>query len=190
MELPIGTKVELTGLKAEHYNHKTGVVKGSLIDGRQAVFVNVERKELTFKPENLKPEPREVASLNIREMQAVLAVKGVSASRMSGLDKAGLMSLLEEHISPSDELSVLIAQGPSRGSGALPEEISSRKEKEHSVPQMDPAKLRQQAKALRTMNPNQIRRSNPQMASYTDAQILEAADQMEQMVSATNPCFE
>jgi hypothetical protein len=50
---------------------------------------------------------------------------------------------------------------------------------------MNPDTMRAQAQALRSMDPNMVRRSNPAMANFTDQQIKDAADQMEQM--ASNP---
>jgi hypothetical protein len=49
----------------------------------------------------------------------------------------------------------------------------------------DPATLRAQAKHLRETDPETIRRSNPGMANFSDEQILEASNQMEEM--AGNP---
>ena len=50
---------------------------------------------------------------------------------------------------------------------------------------MSPEQLRQQAKLMRTMDPDSIRRMNPALANATDDMIRMAADQMEQM--AENP---
>jgi len=47
--------------------------------------------------------------------------------------------------------------------------------------QMNPETLKAQASALREMSPSQVRTMNPQMAGFTDSQILQAADQMEEV---------
>jgi hypothetical protein len=57
------------------------------------------------------------------------------------------------------------------------------RENAERMAKMDPSQMKAQAKALRNANPDMIRRSNPHMRNLTNAQILEAANQMEQMAS-------
>jgi len=50
---------------------------------------------------------------------------------------------------------------------------------------MSPDQLRQQAMAMKSMDPNTLRRMNPQFANMSDAQLRMAADQM--LMMANNP---
>jgi hypothetical protein len=184
--LPLGTRVHVSGLQsAAQYNGKMGVVKGFMTKtGRQSVFIEGFEKEMLLKPANMKPETRTANSLSIKELKAALAAKQVPESRITGMDKAGLVKLLGESVAPDDELSVLVALGSVEQPGAA---LSAEQMRDGAqrMASMNPEQMRSQARMIRSMTPDQVRRSNPQMRHFTDTQIKEAADQLEQM--AANP---
>jgi hypothetical protein len=194
-----GTRVLIDGLQgAAQYNGKIGVVKDVLkSNGRQNIFVEEDKKEMLLKPINFKPEPREIDSLSLKEMQAVLTSCGVKSSQLNGADKAELISMIEDKVTDKSDISLLIAKAKAptptsstaaaaAGSGGVISEEQLRKGAE-TMANADPATLRAQAQALRSMDPNMVRRSNPAMANFTDQQIKDAATQMEQM--ADNPAM-
>lgn len=112
--LDIGTSVIIHGLiSACEFNDLSGIVRSAInANYRQSVWIPSVKKEILIKPSNMRSEKnRDASSLTIKEMHAVLASKGVAATKTTGLDKAGLQELVEESVSPRDDLSALIIQG-------------------------------------------------------------------------------
>ena len=204
-EFPIGCRVVLTNLTKAEYNGKLGVVQSKLNqNGRQQVQVSFPEEEgsdatkmLGLKPGNLKLEPRPVDSLSAREMKVVLSRKNYEGS-LAGYDKSELKALVDAHVSSPEEVATILAK-PTSSSDAQAENSNKKGRKGGSATnlrqkmqnqaaqlnQLSPDQLRQQAQMMRTMDPNMIRRMNPAMANFSDAQVQMAATQMEQM--ANNP---
>jgi hypothetical protein len=193
----------MTGLgAAAEYNGKTAVVKGELTaNGRQNVQVEGSDMNLLLKVVNMVPEPREAGSLSVRECIQVLRAKKLSVkSQASGMDKAQLQDLVRESVGSDDSLSVLIARGmgsdltsagakstvkatPIASSPAAPAMSEAQlRQGAEQMAAMDPAAMKSQAAMLRNMDPAAVRRMNPQMVCFTDAQIKEAADQVHHCV--------
>ena len=71
------------------------------------------------------------------------------------------------------------------GGGGSPLDNISADQFRQATMSMDPSVLRANAAAMRGMSADEIRRRNPQMANFTDAQITQSVAQMEMM--AQNP---
>ena len=207
---PIGSRVVLHGLKKEDFNGKRGVVrtapsKGDANDDdaeqRQQIFV--DGNSYNLKVCNLKYEEKSCASLSIKEMKTILAAKGMAENDITGLSKSELISMVEQKCADAQERSRHIAEAEAKAAAAAQAaqtKASRRKggggsgnslnannlrSQADQFANMTPAQLMQQAQALRTMPAAQIRRTNPAMANFSDAQIAMAAQQMEMM--ASNP---
>ena len=208
---PIGSRVVLHGLKKEDFNGKRGVVRTAPSKGyandddaeqRQQIFV--DGNSYNLKVCNLKYEEKSCASLSIKEMKTILSAKGMADNDITGLSKSELISTLEEKCADAQERSRHIAEAEAKAAAAAQAaqtKASSRRKggggsgnslnannlrsQADQFANMTPAQLMQQAQALRTMPAAQIRRMNPSMATFSDAQIAMAAQQMEMM--ASNP---
>ena len=190
---PLGSRVILQGLtKGTEFNGKVGVIKSKLKDERQQVLLIQSGKTLGIKPLNIKYEPRTVNSLSVSELKILLKLKDVT--QLSGYDKSQLREMVKIKTESEEEIADLLythlekekessaAAGSSRnGNGMNPSNDPA------SALNLTPDQMRQQAQMLRTMPPSQIRRMNPQMAGFSDAQIQMAANQMEMM--ANNPAM-
>lgn len=205
-EFPINAKVVLHGLvKAEHLNDKKGIVKSSSVNGRQHVYVEELSKSVALKGCNLKYEVREIDSLSVKELKTVLMKKNAASmteTSLIGLDKRDLRSMASQLTYEStEEIARILATGdapqPSSSpngtttssrttevSSTTPSNVPSARP-EDVVNNMDPEKLREQARRMRSMPPATLRRMNPQLANMTDAQIVMSIQQMEMM--AENP---
>ena len=201
---PIGSRVILHGLKKEDFNGKRGVVRTAPEGERQQIFV--DGNSYNLKMSNLKYEEKSFASLSIKEMKTILAAKGMEESEVTGLSKSELIGKVEEKCADGQERSRLIAQanaaeaaaaeaetssgaggGRKGGGGGSSAHANNLRSQADQLSEMSPSQLRQQAHALRTMPPSQIRRMNPMMKNFSDAQIAQAASQMEMM--ANNPAM-
>lgn len=195
-EFPIGTRVILKDLaKGKQYNGKVGIVKSVLTEsGRQLVSIVGDdgAKALGLKPANLKYEPRAIDSLSIKEIKAVLAAKNKQSDELTGrggIDKSQLLSLVRDTVESEEEVAEILALATVKE-----QKISTKKDYDlknkiqqeaSQVANMSPEQIRSQAQMMRSMDSATIRRMNPAMANFTDAQIKMAADQMEAM--ANNP---
>mmetsp|Transcript_60004 Transcript_60004/g.82149 ORF Transcript_60004/g.82149 Transcript_60004/m.82149 type:complete len:506 (-) Transcript_60004:347-1864(-) len=186
----IGAAVELYGLKNEDFNGQKGVIKSRLkSNGRHEVLLSSSEKTLALKPANLKLDyDRTVDSLSVKELKQVLRAKDVDDSTTTGMDKEQLKNLVRAEVPGDDLPGVLKKLGESSISQASAPVLSAKpdlKTATEKMKQMDPETMKSQARALRAMSPDMVRRSNPQMANFSDAQIQQAADHMEMM--ANNP---
>eukprot|EP00980_Cylindrotheca_fusiformis_P027963 scaffold22574_cov125-Cylindrotheca_fusiformis.AAC.16 len=186
---PLEARVLLHGLvKAPDLNGKVGVVKSGMTNGRYQVFIQDLAKSVALKSSNLRYEGRSAESLSIKELKTVLLSKGVAESELTGIDKSDLQSKLSNLQLSEEGIAELLAMADA------PKPASTTR---HSNPSMDPTQaasqlenmspdqLRQQARAMKTMDPATIRRMNPQFANMTDSQLQMAADQM--LMMADNP---
>lgn len=185
---PLGSRVVLQNLNNAEYNGKVGSVKSKLLDnGRQQVLLIKDGKTLGIKPENLKYEPRSINSLNIKELKQVLTIKEVG--NLTGYDKSQLREMLKIKTESEEEIAEILAKANEPSESNNNNQGTHMKQKMQSqasqLANMTPAQLRQQAQMMRSVPPDQIRRMNPAMAGFSDAQILMAANQMEAM--ANNP---
>lgn len=208
---PIGSRVVLHGLNKEDFNGKRGVVRTAPskadandadADQRQQIFV--DGNSYNLKVCNLKYEEKSCASLSIKEMKTILAAKGMADNDVTGLSKSELISMLEEKCADAQERSRHIAEAEAKDAAAAQAAAQTKasrrkggsgsgnslnannlRSQADQFASMSPDQLMQQAQALRTMPASQIRRMNPAMANFSDAQIAMAAQQMEMM--ASNP---
>lgn len=180
-------------VKAPELNGKVGIVRSPLgTNGRHHVELE-GGKSYNLKPSNLEYEERTAESLSIKELKAVLSHKNVDDSLIRGSDKSELLLLLEtDSTISSNNLAEILAeinaskrsiQQQTTSSSTMP----SRSTMADALSNMSPDELKRQAQAMRSMPPDQIRRMNPQLANMNDAQILQAASQMEMM--ASNPAM-
>lgn len=185
---PLQANVLLQGLvKMPDLNGKKGVVKGPLKDGRHQVYVDDKSKTFALKVANLKYEGRSASSLSIKELKAVLKSKNGSDVGLTGIDKSDLESKVTD-LGLSDEniaevLAVAYAPAPRAAKAAAPKVDPT--QAANQLENMSPDQLRQQAMAMKSMDPNTLRRMNPQFANMSDAQLRMAADQM--LMMANNP---
>eukprot|EP00934_Nitzschia_sp_Nitz4_P006103 Nitzschia sp. Nitz4//scaffold121_size67750//34985//36457//NITZ4_006068-RA/size67750-processed-gene-0.18-mRNA-1//-1//CDS//3329534351//6093//frame0 len=191
----VGARVVLHGLvKAPDLNGKSGVVKAELANGRQQVLVDNMDKAVALKVSNIKYEGRSLESLSVKELKKILESKSsITEVAMTGLDKSELTSKVgalkgcsPERIAQwlaeaKPQSAQSTPQVPTPATGINPAQAADQ------LANMNPEQLRQQARMMRSMPPDQIRRMNPQLANMTDAQILQAASQMEMM--ASNPAM-
>lgn len=167
-------------------NGKSGIVKSALTNGRHQVYVADMSKTFALKPTNLKYEIRSASSLSIKELIAVLKAENGDSEDLTGMEKSELQSkvalISEEKIAEILAVANAPAARPTRTVAAPaldPTQAASQLEN------IDPAQLRQQAMAMKQMDPATIRRMNPQFRNMTDQQIRMAADQM--LLMANNP---
>lgn len=186
-EFPVGGRVILQNLtKGTEFNGKVGVIKSKLSDERQKVLLIQSGKTLGIKPINLKYEPRSVNSLSVSELKTLLTLKEVT--QLSGYDKSQLREMVKIKTESEEEIAELLytqLEKENNQKQAMGGSKNSAKQEMQNGLNLTPDQMRQQAHMLRTMPPSQIRRMNPQMAGFSDAQIQMAANQMEMM--ANNP---
>ena len=194
VQFPIEARVTLHGLvNAPDLNGKAGVVKSSVTDGRQHVYVEEIAKSVALKLENLKFESRSVESLSAKELKIILKYKNLQDSELAGVEKSELRSKLSGISQDSEEIGEWLAKAKAAGTKPATTttayspkvNVSQTSQAADQLANMSPEQLRQQARMMRSMDPASIRRMNPQLAHMTDQQIKMAADQMEMM--ANNP---
>ena len=109
---PVGSSVLLQNLiKGAQFNGKKGIVKSQLntTSGRQEVYVFEAQKSMSIKPTNLQYEPRDLASLSVREMKSILSYSSSTnggdgdESDWAGLDKDELRTRVKDVIGSSAE---------------------------------------------------------------------------------------
>jgi hypothetical protein len=184
---PVGSRVILQNLtKGTEFNGKVGVIKSKLTDERQQVLLIQSGKTLGIRPMNLKYEPRSVNSLSISELKTLLTLKEVT--QLSGYDKSQLREMVKIKTESEEEVADLLythLEQENNQKASMGSNGNGRQQNGGSALNLSPDQMRQQAQMLRTMPASQIRRMNPQMAGFSDAQIQMAANQMEMM--ASNP---
>lgn len=126
-------------------------------------FGDAERKQIIS----------EMNKLSNQEDLVVLAEKHV--------EKSEIKSLLSTLPDKSNTPGAMMQMQQSRGGGKAKR---VQKEEEIDLSKASPSQLRLQAQYLRK-NPNLVRKQQPSMAHMSDAEILEAAEQLEQL--ANNP---
>lgn len=202
---PVETRVILKGLlKSPDLNGKVGIVKSGLFNGRQHVLVEELSKSVALKVSNLSFEGRTVDSLSVKELKAILKFKeNTSDTELTGIDKSELQSKVANLKDTSPEkIAQWLAEAKttttttttsSASTGSTTTRPSSSNptvnpaQAADQLATMNPEQLRQQARMMRSMPPDTIRRMNPQLAHMSDAQIQAAANQMEMM--ASNPAM-
>jgi hypothetical protein len=185
---PLKAKVVLSGLKAVEFNDQIGIVQGPLnSEGRQSVYVEGLNKTVALKMANLQYHPRDLDSLSIKELKTVLRFKQ-TVLKFQGMDKCDLRAKLEELTTDSMEIAEWLAQANAGGNIANTNTSAVNNINDSPLDEFDnmsPEMLRQQAQMMRSMPPATIRAMNPQLAHMSDAQIQQAAAQMDMM--ASNP---
>ena len=189
---PIEARVVLHGLvNAAELNGKIGIVKSTLQNGRQHVLVEELSKSVALKPSNLAYEERPIQSLSTKELKVILQQKHVVDAELRGVDKSELQRRVTEVTASNEEIAELLARAnePKQAQSASASTASSMShmsaQAAEQLQNMSPEQLRQQAQMMRAMDPDSIRRMNPQLAHMTNAQIQQAIIQMEMM--ANNP---
>jgi hypothetical protein len=191
---PLKARVILHGLNAAEFNDKIGIVQQSALnsEGRQQVFVEELDKTVALKLANLKYDPRPTASLSNKELKAILRSRE-AVLKFQGLDKSDLVTKLEELTTDPTQVAewLAVANAGSGANASAKSETQTQTDAALSASALDqldnmtPDMLRQQAQAMRSLPPATVRAMNPQLAGMTDAQIQQAAAQMEFM--ASNP---
>ena len=129
-----------------------------------------------------------MASLSVKELKKLVTLKthnddGGGGSRLSGMDKAELQTLVHDLLgataSSPDEIAELLATTATTSSTPTTKKKKPRRTQQHQ-PQsqhqqqatefgnMDPDQLRAQARMMRSMTPQQIRMTHPQLANMSD----------------------
>lgn len=183
---PVGSRVILQNLTTTEFNGKVGVIKSKLKDERQQVLLIQSGKTLGIKPIKLKYEPRTVNSLSVSELKTLLALKEVT--QLSGYDKSQLREMVKIKTETEEEIAELLYTHQEKENNERASSGGSSSTGPggaNALGNLSPDQLRQQAQMMRSMPPSQIRRMNPAMAGFSDAQIQMAAQQMETM--ANNP---
>lgn len=197
---PAKAKVILHGLKAADFNGKVGIVQSSSLneEGRQQVLVEELGKTVALKVANLQYQERPLDSLSNKELKNILRYKK-DVLKFQGMDKADLQAQLKDLSTDPMEIAEWLAHANSSGnsssSAADSSSTSATADSSNADPdiqdglsqfdQMTPEQLRQQAMMMKSMPPATLRQMNPQLAHMSDAQIVQAAQQMEMM--ASNP---
>lgn len=120
--------------------------------------------------------------LNVK-MESFDKEKRAYINRRTNLaEKAELIAIVQEYVEEA-EIDKLLAK-PNPQSNASKKKEAEKKKASSKVPDMTPQQMRQNAKLLRS-NPREARKQNPQLAAFSDQQILELAEQYEKM--AENP---
>ena len=188
---PFETRVVLHGLKTTELNGKLGVIRSELNSaGRYSVFIKEENKTVGLKPENLQYEPRTIDSLSAKELKMVLKGKNVDDTEYAGIDKSELKAKVTEMVPDEEDIPKLLVKGMVAAPKPSPAKAPRQKKTQAAqaadqLSKMSPDQLRQQAQMMRSTPPSTLRRMNPQFARMSDAQIRQAADQMQMM--ADNP---
>eukprot|EP00536_Pseudo-nitzschia_multiseries_P009830 jgi/Psemu1/306854/fgenesh1_kg.286_\ len=186
MTFPTEARVILQGLvKAQDLNGKKGVVRSVLSSaGRHTVYIEELDKSVSLKPLNLSYEPIALENLSVKELNVILKYKNKQSKSTSGMDKSDLQAQVSDLIDGSEELPELLAKAKASENPSTPTTAAHTQAAEQ-LSNMSPDQLRQQARMMRTMDPNVVRRMNPQLANMSDSQIKMAADRMDMM--ANNP---
>lgn len=193
---PVGTRVVLKGLvKAPELNGQVGVVKSGLTAGRQNVLLESSETPVALKVSNLSFEGRTLDSLSIKELKAILLSRSHATDvGLNGLDKKDLVMKVQAlKDSTPENLAQWISEAQVNNGTKAKLNTAAAAQKANVDPMqaanqlsnMNPEQLRQQARMMRTMDPDTIRRMNPQLAHMTNAQIQAAANQMDML--ANNP---
>jgi hypothetical protein len=186
---PVEARVILQGLvKAADLNGEKAVVKSQLINGRQHVHIVDVDKSVALKPSNLRYESRTVESLSVKELKAILKQNNGADSDITGIDKGELKAKVSDLQFEEEQIAEILARANAPKNPPTSSAQSSYINPSAAANQlanMSPDQLRQQARAMRSMDPNTLRRMNPQFANLTNDQIIMAANQMEMM--ANNP---
>lgn len=176
---PLEARVILHGLvKAPDLNGRIGVIKSEATNGRQEVHLEDLNKDVALKVDNLKYEGREIATLSVKELKLLLKLKNVQDTELVGADKSELKAKLTDMALSSTDIAQILAIAKAPKPTAPAASAASNTT-------MSPEHLRKQAQMMRTMDPDQIRRTNPQFAHMSNAEIQQAATQMEMI--ANNP---
>lgn len=195
---PLEARVILHSLNAADLNGKIGVIKSDLSSAdRHTVFIPQLDRSVGLKPSNLRYEPRTMESLSVKELKMILKKKN-NDGELVGMDKSDLRDevtklMSSESISAADENEIpkLLAKAKLSQPKPVVAPVSVKNnpgvgsQAADNLGNMNPDQLRQQARMMRTMDPNYIRQTNPQLAHMSDEQIKGAANQMEMM--ANNP---
>mmetsp|Transcript_44525 Transcript_44525/g.49915 ORF Transcript_44525/g.49915 Transcript_44525/m.49915 type:complete len:505 (-) Transcript_44525:62-1576(-) len=189
---PLEAQVILQGLlKAPDLNGNVGVIRSDLSSSnRHTVYIPELDRSVGLKPSNLRYIQRTLESLSVKELKMILKHKKKQSDdvALSGMDKSDLQSEISKHISSSDEIPELLAKVKAK---ELSQPVTGNNntnigaQAADNLNNMNPEQLRQQARLIRSMESNMIRRTNPQLANMTDDQLRMMADQMEMM--ANNP---
>jgi hypothetical protein len=186
---PLEARVILHGLvKAPDLNGKTGIIKSEPTNGRQQVHLEDSNKNVALKVDNLKYEGREIATLSVKELKLLLKEKNVQDSEFVGVDKSELKTKLTDMALSSEEIAHILATAKApkpTAPAAAASNTTFQDQASDQLSSMSPEQLRQQALMMRSMDPDTIRRTNPQLAHMSNAEIQQAATQMEMM--ANNP---
>ena len=136
--------------------------------------------------------------LSVVQLKHVLNVKMESFSKekrahinkqVNGVEKSELAKIVQEHVDEADIDKLLLKPNPDSNTSKKKEEKKSKTMVGGGVGggktnEPTPQQLRQNAQIMRS-NPNLVKKQNPQLAGYTNQQILELADQYEKL--AENP---
>jgi len=142
---------------------------------------------LAIQQKNLSWAPRTYDSLTLIECKAILHMKQILPTRPD-LQKSADLSELKDEVKKclkngTEEISPLLGHfNFMQRRAAFMRQQAAMKQQVNS---MTPDQLKQQANALRTTDPDTLRKTNPAFRNFSDAQIKLAADQMDQM--AANP---
>lgn len=138
-------------------------------------------------------------SLSVKQLKYMLKMKAASMSEGERealkegearvVEKAPLISLVESSMSQSEMKQFLASYAQEKN--APPQTSSARKPRKpdsqlEDLKRATPEQLRQQARVFRR-DPDLVRRSNPQLAHLSNAELLASAEQMEAM--ADNPAM-
>jgi len=144
---------------------------------------------LGLKLANLKFEPRRIKSLNVKEIITILTFKK-HAGKVIGVEKSELLKIVRDYVESETEVAEILARAKieeHKQSHARKRDDSVKQQIQNQADQvanMSPEQLRAQAQMMRSMDAASIRRMNPAMANFTDAQIQMASQQMEMMANS------
>jgi len=122
----------------------------------------------------------------VKQIKKILKIKNIDFS--SVVEKRDLILLVEKNVSTAKEARDILSSSTTspkpkpKAASNLPH-MNTQKAYEQ-MSRMNPTQLKYQATAMRR-DPSLVRRSNPQLAGKTDAEIRQMADQLEMM--AKNP---
>lgn len=184
---------------AKEYNGRVGIVqsKPNPETGRYQVVILPTPEEraklqppkmMAIQSKNMKWQPRPLESLNKVEMQRMLLFKKFQnkvneATELKDMSDEGLRSMMNTVIDSEDDIPLLLAH--TIASQSPPPNANAAARMRQQVQQMNPEALLQQAKMMKSTDPQTLRERVPHFRNLTDEQIKQAADQMEQM--AKNP---
>ena len=124
--------------------------------------------------------------LSVKQIKQILKSKNIDYSNV--VEKRDLILLVEENVPTLTEAKEILNKKTSTSS-SKPKNTNSTsnvftKKRCEQMNRMTPAQMKQQAAMMRR-NPGLVRRSNPQLATKSDAEIRQMADQLDMM--AKNP---